>query len=167
MIVPNTMCSPPNPAAISQFPHAAGPSNATAPTVIKQTPMTGTMRTENAPPVTNPVPYSSSQVPGSACHNPARNSATVSSPPTTIGGRKLNPARRPGPDSRGSFTANALRTMVAPPMPTATTASPSQVASHSSVVGCRAANSAATSAVAPTATWPQPGTAVDDPARAT
>src|ERR1051325_3811045 len=90
MIVPNAICRPPNPAAINQFPHAAGPSSAAAPKVMKQTPITGTMRTEKAPPVTNPVPYSSSHVPGSACHSPARNSATVSSPPTTIGGRKLN-----------------------------------------------------------------------------
>src|SRR5216110_71176 len=102
MIMPNTMCRPPNPAAMSQLPHAAGPNSAMAPTSMKQIPITGTTRTENAPPVTNPVPYKSSQVPGSACHKPARYSATVSKPPTTMGGRKLRPKRRPGPERMGS-----------------------------------------------------------------
>ena len=55
--------------------------------------------------------------------------------------------------------------MAHPPMASATTASPNQVTSHSSRVGCRAARSAAASAVAPTATWPHPGTAVNEPAR--
>src|SRR5947209_7445601 len=161
--MPNPMCRPPNPAAMTQFPHAAGPNSATAPASMKQIPITGTIRTENAPPVTNPVPYNSSQVPGSACHRPARYSATVNRPPTTMGGRKLRPNRRPGPDRMGSFTAYAFRTMADPPIASATIASPSQVASHSSGVGWRAARSAAASAVAPTATWPQPGTAVNDP----
>jgi len=58
-----------------------------------------------------------------------------------------------------------LRTIVHPPIASATMASPSQVASHSSGVGCRAATNAAASAVAPTAIWPHPGTAVNDPAR--
>src|SRR3989475_11893162 len=116
MIPPNTMCSPPNPAAISPLPHAAGPNSAAAPAPLKRSPITGTIRTENAPPVTNPVPYNSSQVPGSACHSPARYSATVSRPPTTIGGRKLNPKRRPGPERIGSFTAYAFRTMAEPPI---------------------------------------------------
>src|SRR5207244_959016 len=106
-----------------------------SPTSMKQSPITGTIRTENAPPVTNPVPYSSSQVPGSACHRPARYSTTVSSPPTIMGGRKLSPKRRPGPDRMGSFTAYAFRTMADPPIASATIASPSQVASHSSGVG--------------------------------
>src|SRR5207244_6969539 len=82
MVTPNPTCRPPNPAAMSQLPHAAGPNSAAAPTSMKQSPIKGTIRTENAPPVTNPVPYSSSQVPGSACHRPARYSTTVSSPPT-------------------------------------------------------------------------------------
>ena len=50
-------------------------------------------------------------------------------------------------------------------MASATTASPSQVASHSSGVAWRAARKAATRAVTPTATCPQPGTAVNEPAR--
>src|SRR5438093_1501981 len=116
MIMPNAMCRPPNPEAMSQLAHAAGPNSAAAPTSMKQIPITGTIRTENAPPVTNPVPYSSSQVPGSACHRPARYSTTVSRPPTIMGGRKLSPKRRPGPDRMGSFTAYAFRTMADPPI---------------------------------------------------
>src|SRR5439155_27293120 len=96
---------------------------------------------------------------------PARYNATVSRPPTAMGGMKLSQKRRPGPDRIGSFTAYAFRTMVHPPITRATIASPSHVASHSSTLGCRAARNAAASAVAPTATWPQPGTAVNDPAR--
>src|SRR5881409_3897018 len=55
MVMPNPTCRPPNPAAMSQLPHAAGPNSAAAPTSMKQSPITGTIRTENAPPVTNPV----------------------------------------------------------------------------------------------------------------
>src|SRR6266568_4330698 len=130
MTPPKMMCRPPNPAPISQLPHAAGPNSAAAPAAMKHTPITGTTRTENAPPVTNPVPYSSSQVPGSACHNPARYSATVRSPPTTIGGRKLSPKRRPGPERIGSFTAYAFRTIADPPIVSATRASPSHTDRH-------------------------------------
>ena len=72
---------------------------------MKHSPITGTTRTEKAPPVTNPVPYSSSQVPGSACHRPARYSTTVNKPPTAIGVRKLSQKRRPGPERIGSSTA--------------------------------------------------------------
>jgi len=50
-------------------------------------------------------------------------------------------------------------------MASATIAAPNQVASHSSGVRWRAATSAAASAVVPTAIWPHPGTAVNDPAR--
>src|SRR2546422_5884052 len=64
MRVPKATWSPPNPAAKSQFPQAGGPSSAAAPTSMKHRPITGTTRTENAPPVTKPVPYNSSQVPG-------------------------------------------------------------------------------------------------------
>src|SRR2546430_7655048 len=109
MIPPNTMCRPPKPAARHQFPQAGGPSSAAAPTIMKHSPITGTTRTENAPPVTNPGPYSRSHVPGSACHTLARYSTTVNRPPTAIGARKLSQKRRPGPERIGSSTAYALR----------------------------------------------------------
>src|SRR5881409_3897021 len=41
MIIPNPTCRPPNPAAMSQLPHAAGPNSAAAPTSMKQSPITG------------------------------------------------------------------------------------------------------------------------------
>ena len=50
------MCRPPKPAAMSVLPQAGGPNSATAPSSMKQMPMIGTTRTENAPPVTTPVP---------------------------------------------------------------------------------------------------------------
>src|SRR5256886_2628241 len=151
MIPPNTMCRPPKPAARHQFPQAGGPSSAAAPTIMKHSPITGTTRTENAPPVTNPVPYSRSHVPGSACHTLARYSTTVNRPPTAIGARKLSQKRRPGPERIGSSTAYALRTIVQPPMASATIAAPNQVASQSSGVRWRAATSAAANAGGPTA----------------
>ncbi len=69
MMVPNTMCSPPNPAAMHHVPQAAGVNSATVPTNMQQSPITETIRTEKAPPVTKPAPYKSSQAPGNACHS--------------------------------------------------------------------------------------------------
>ena len=39
-----------------QWPHAAGAANASAPSAMKQSPMTGTMRTDSAPPVATAAP---------------------------------------------------------------------------------------------------------------
>src|SRR2546426_4839174 len=108
MTAPNTMCKPPNPAPSSQLPQAGGPNSAAAPASMKHSPITGTIRTEKAPPVTKPVPYRSSHTPGSAYDWPARYSAIVSRPPTAMGGMKPNQNRRPGPERIGSFTAYAL-----------------------------------------------------------
>ena len=55
--------------------------------------------------------------------------------------------------------------MLQPPMVSATTEAPSQVASHSAGVSRVSAAAAATSATAPIATPPQPGTAVKAVAR--
>ena len=41
---------------MARLPHAAGRNSATLPASMKHSPITGTMRTENAPPVTTPVP---------------------------------------------------------------------------------------------------------------
>src|SRR6266705_643493 len=165
MMAPNTMCRPPNPAAMHQLPNTGGTKSATTPTSMKHSPITGTIRTENVPAVATPAPYDMSQVVGSSRVTPARYSATVRRPPTTMGGRKLRPKRRAGPERIGSFAAWALRASAQPPITSATTASASQVASHSSTFGWRAASNAAASAVAPTATCPHPGTAVKAPAR--
>ena len=68
------------------MPQVGGPNSATAPSAMKQSPMSGTTRTEKAPPVTTPVPYSRSHVPGNADQRPARTSTPVSSAPTSSGG---------------------------------------------------------------------------------
>src|SRR5438309_9614828 len=95
MTAPNTMCNPPNPAPSSQLPQAGGPNSAAAPASMKHSPITGTMRTENAPPVTKPGPYRSSHTPGSASHSTPRHNANASTPPTAMGG--VNPTQDPPP----------------------------------------------------------------------
>src|ERR1700722_10203401 len=56
MTAPNIMCNPPKPAARKRFPQCQGQKRATAPNTMKQRPIKGTTRIENAPPVTTPVP---------------------------------------------------------------------------------------------------------------
>src|SRR5580698_3191213 len=165
MTIPNARCSPPNPTARNVVPQANGQNNATAPSDMKQSPMTGTTRTENAPPVTTPVPYSSSQVPGMAAGKPARYKTAVSNPPTSRGGAKLKTNRRAGAENNGPFAALALRLIASTASTMANAASSSQVASQRSSVGCRLAMAAAASALMPMATPPHPGTAVNEPAR--
>ena len=50
------MCRPPKPAAIIQCPHAAGAASAPMPSAMKAMPISGTTRTEKAPPVATAVP---------------------------------------------------------------------------------------------------------------
>ena len=83
------MCSPPNPKPSHKLLSPAGDSMAAAPSARKPAPIMGTTRTENAPPVMTPVPYSSSHVPGIKCSKPARHKAKVRSAPANIGGTKL------------------------------------------------------------------------------
>src|SRR3989454_1395894 len=162
---PKMICSAPKPTAINQLPQDAGENRARAPVNMKQSPITGTTRTEKAPPVTTAVPYSSSHIPGSTAAYPARKSATVSSAPTSNGGTKLSANFRPGPDSSGTLAARAFRAVAPAAMPTATKASASQGASHAfGFVRGEATNDAARP-VHPTAKPPQPGTAVNEPAR--
>ena len=71
------------------LPKPDGQKSATAPSTMKQRPMSGTMRIENAPPVTTPVPYSNSQTPATASINPMRTNSSVRRPPTKRGGAKL------------------------------------------------------------------------------
>ncbi len=56
IITPKTICKPPKPAARNQLAKEGGMKRAAAPSAIKQSPMIGTMLTENIPPVTTPVP---------------------------------------------------------------------------------------------------------------
>src|SRR3974390_659535 len=127
MTIPNATSSTPNPAARNQAPQANGQNTATAPTDMKESPITGTTRTEKAPPVTTPVPYSNSQVPGIAAGTPARYKTAVSSPPTSIGGAKLNTNLLAGAENRGPFAALALRWMASIATTSAKAASSSQV----------------------------------------
>src|SRR5271170_6889138 len=143
MMIPNARCNPPNPAARKVVPQVNGQNSATAPSDIKQRPITGTTRTENAPPVTTPVPYSNSQVPGIAAAKPARYKTAVSNPPTSKGGAKLNTNRRAGAESSGPLAALALRLMASTASTIAKAASSSQVMSQRSSVDCRLATAAA------------------------
>src|SRR5256885_15175639 len=105
MMAPNTIGRPPNPAAMHQLPHAGGPNSATSPVSMKHSPMTGTTRTENAPAVATPAPYSMSHVAGSVWLTPARYSATGRKPPAATGGGELNTKHPAGPDRTGAFGA--------------------------------------------------------------
>src|SRR4051812_26533136 len=130
MISPNAMCSPPNPAAISQCPHAAGAAKATTPSAMKHKPMSGTTRTENAPPVATAVPYCSSQHPGSRAINPTITNTGVSTMPATSGGANASANRSAGtPDSDTPETL-AFQTVAPSATTTATTASISHTATQ-------------------------------------
>ena len=50
MMTPNTMCMMPNPPTMNPLPQCAGAANASTPSVMKQTPITGTIRIDNVPP---------------------------------------------------------------------------------------------------------------------
>src|SRR5688500_18811309 len=136
-----------------------------APATMKQNPMTGTTRTEKAPPATTAVPYMRSHNPESTSYMPRLYSWMVSSAPTIIGGEKLNRNFLPAPDISGSRFARAFRTIAAMLITGAMTAAASQVLSQATSVGCCAAIPAAARAVMPTTTIPHPDTAVKAPAR--
>src|SRR5205814_793745 len=70
MTRPKATCSPPNPAAMKRWPHSTGATNAAAPSSMKHSPISGTTRTDHAPPVATAAPYSSSQQPGSLAMRP-------------------------------------------------------------------------------------------------
>ena len=53
---PNTMWRPPNPTAMNELPQAAGATKAATPSAMKASPITGTTRTDSAPPATSAVP---------------------------------------------------------------------------------------------------------------
>src|SRR5579872_847270 len=165
MTAPNRMWNPPKPAASRTFPQLAGQNSATAPSTIKQRPINGTTRMENAPPVTTPVPYSSNHTPAIAPIAPARTNISVNNPPAKSGGTKLYTNLRPGPERIEPPASRALENVVQIAIATATAASPIQVRSQPIEVSWREAITAAPIAVMPMATPPQPGTAVKEPAR--
>src|SRR5207245_10452488 len=143
MMMPQIICNPPNPAPISQFPHASGEKSATAPAAMKHKPITGTILTENAPPVATPAPYSSSHTPGRMLTSPARYRTTVSKAPAKSGGQRPSVNLRPDPEKSGTLPASAFRPSVQAPIAVATAASISQVTNHAPGVVLRQATIAA------------------------
>src|ERR1700680_3596574 len=141
MIAPKTICNPPNPKPshtsfqgtdAAELNHAEGGNMAIAPNPRKHAPITGTMGTENAPPVITPVPYSISQTPGIAATTPARHKTTVSAAPTTRGGTQLKTNFRVAGAHIGSPAALALCRIARTPSATANTPSASHTASQAS-----------------------------------
>src|SRR6202166_5073272 len=157
---PNSRLRPPKPAARKASPQPAGANSAAPPRAMNPSPMIGTMRTENAPPVTTAVPYSSSHAPGRSARSPAANSATLSTAPAASAGTRPSAKRRPGRDTRLRRACRAFQTTAPPVTTAAISASASQTVSHPCAVACFAASHAASSAVRPTAISPTPETAV-------
>ncbi len=155
------MCTPPKPAAKNQLPQAAGPNTANPPRSIKHTPITGTIRTENAPPVIIPAPYSRSHVAGNAGCKPARNNKNVRNAPATRGGASPRATLRAGPENSGRPRRFAFHVQVSSAIAMARSPSPSHTRSHANELSCRPASVAAASAVTPIRTCPHPDTAVN------
>ena len=74
--------------------------------------------------------YNSSHIPGIDPVNPARNSTTVKSAPTTIGGERLKRTLRPGPENKGTPVALAFLSINQPAIKSEMMASAIQVPSH-------------------------------------
>src|SRR5436190_3144846 len=169
MIVPNRMCRPPNPAPSHKSAQTievpGSRNNASAPSARKHSPITGIAGTENAPPVITPVPYNISHSPGIEATAPAFHNAAVSTAPANSGGTKLKMNLRAGADHSGNPADCALRHMANTPTAIARMASPSHNASQVWRDAECDAKPAAASAVTPISMPPQPGTAVNEPAR--
>src|SRR6266849_6031160 len=100
---------------------------------MKQSPISGTMRIEKAPPVTTPVPYNSNHTPGIAPVDPMRTSKTVRSAPTKSGGARLYTNRRAGPVNNEVCASRAFEAVVHVAIASATAASTNQI--NSQVLG--------------------------------
>src|SRR5687767_10553131 len=158
------MCSNPKLRIMSTVFHAAGAKRVPAPATIKAAPITGTIRTENAPAATTPVPYSSIQMPGSSAYIPRCMNAKVTTMPTTNTGVKLNNSLRAEPVRSGRLADLALSYMNQTEIRSARNASTAQTTTHSTDGPRVAETRAATIAVVPMTTCPQPETAVNVPA---
>src|SRR5471030_1849558 len=99
-------------------------------------------------------------MPGSKLNMPPCTSTAVSTAPTMIGGEKLNTSFLMGPEISGMLAECALTVMDATETPAAIPASANHVATQAHGSVCRQAMSAATMAVMPITTSPQPDTAV-------
>src|SRR2546428_9828772 len=96
MMTPKMMCRIPNPAPMRMFPTDSGTKHAAMPRIMKQIPMTGTARMENAPLLMNDAPYNSSQTAGSGANMFERMSASVMSAPAIRGALYEMKKRRAG-----------------------------------------------------------------------
>src|SRR5262249_13301697 len=129
-------------------------------------PISGTMRTENAPPLASAVPYSRSQQPGSRAIRSSVANTGVSTMPATSGGKYASANRYAGAavDS-GVPDFRAFHVIVGSAIATAAAASPNQTIPQRSELAGGPETAAAAIAVAPIATPPQPGMAVNALAR--
>jgi hypothetical protein len=96
---------------------------------------------------------------------PCAYSAAVSATATPTGGRKLSRNLRPGPVLSATRARRAFETSVPAATSPAAAAVTSQTPSQLAAEACCEATSAASNAIAPIATPPQPGTAVNEPLR--
>src|SRR3954469_9019401 len=133
---------------------------------MKQIPISGTTRTEKAPPVAAAGPESSSQQPGNRAMSPEVANTGVSTMPATSGGTNPSAKRSAGgADESGAPMRRALIVIVASAIAAAIAASANQVSTQRGEPSGGPEMIAATSAVTPIATPPQPGTAVNSVAR--
>src|SRR5471032_1204874 len=160
------MCRPPKPAAINQCPHDAGAAKAMTPIAMKQSPISGTTRTEKAPPDAAAVPYSSRQHPGSRVINPIVANTGVSTMPATSGGAYASEKRYAGAaGDSGAPMRRAFIVIAASAIAAATAASASQISTQRSELSGGPEMAAVIIAVTPNRTPPHPGMAVNSVAR--
>src|SRR5438105_4667929 len=132
------------------------------PIAMKHSPMIGTTRTENAPPVATAVPYINSQHPGSRAIRPIVTNTGVRIMPATSGGTNASAKRYAGAAyDNGAPDRRALIDIAVSAMATATAASANHTATHRSVASGGPEIAAARTAEIPIRTPPQPGTAVN------
>src|SRR5690348_318293 len=153
------MCSTPNPSARSHTAYS-GMIRTAAPRARSSMPIQRIARTENVPPAVTPAPYSDSHTPGISVRECSSHSAHVSIAPATSAGAITHATLRSEPDQSGtlSFLAfcalNSIETM------TERMAVGSHTVSAAGSPRCNASHGA-TKPRTPTATSPQPDTAVN------
>jgi hypothetical protein len=127
-------------------------------------PISGTGRADSAPPLVTAAPYRSSQQPGSQTNRPSRAITSVNTAAAISAGANARAKRRAGAPESAVRVRRALWTSAAKPIAAATAASISQAVIHRrDALG--GAIMPVNSALTPIAAPPQPGTAVNAPAR--
>src|SRR5438128_6410505 len=127
---------------------------------MKQSPISGTTRTENAPPVVTAVPYNKSQQPGNRAISPMVANTGVSTMPATSGGTYASANRCAGAaDDNGVPCRRALMVIVTSAIAPATAASASQIIIHRNDSSGGPDSAAAPNTVAPIMTPSHPATA--------